>query len=173
MIAAGLFSRGVWYFETNTFNKKTGGDASESGDGNGSYDITKAVYHVNCCNPELDNGWDVFNALLGWQNTGYIGSVLAYNLYWLCLIIVVLLMLFEEKTGHLPFCKSLKLRQLNPMYWIKGKNKKELTEEEKRELFKQVKEEVRFGQDGGIEEVESSDDAQAHGASYELKTEAK
>ena len=173
LIAAGLFSRGVWYFETNTFNKKTGGDASESGDGNGSYDITKAVYHVNCCNPELDNGWDVFNALLGWQNTGYIGSVLAYNLYWLCLIIVILLMLFEEKTGHLPFCKSLKLRQLNPMYWIKGKNKKELTEEEKRELFKQVKEEVRFGQDGGIEEVESSDDAQAHGASYELKTEAK
>ena len=172
LIAAGLFSRGVWFFETNTFNKKTGGDASESGDGNGSYDITKSVYHVNCCNPELDNGWDVFNALLGWQNTGYIGSVLAYNLYWLCLIIVVLLMLFEERTGHLPFFKNLKLRQLNPMYWIKGKYKKELTEEQKRELFKQVKEEVKFNNDGGIEEIDNSlsdDIAGTSKETYELK----
>lgn len=153
LIAAGLFSRGVWFFESNTFNKASGGDASESGDGNGSYDITKTVYHVNCCNPELDNGWDVFNALLGWQNTGYIGSVLAYNLYWLTLTIVILLMLFEEKHGHLPFVKNVQLRQLNPMYWIKGKNKKELTEEEKEELFKQVKNEVRFNNNGGIEQI--------------------
>jgi high-affinity iron transporter len=151
LIAAGLFSRGVWYFETNTFNKATGGDASESGDGNGSYDITKAVYHVNCCNPELDNGWDIFNALLGWQNTGYIGSVLAYNLYWLVLIIVILLMLFEERTGHLPFLKNVKMRHLNPLYWIKGKYKKELSEEQKEELFAQA-EAIKFNNEGGIEE---------------------
>jgi high-affinity iron transporter len=153
LIAAGLFSRGVWFFETNTFNKATGGDASESGSGNGSYDITKTVYHVNCCNPELDNGWDVFNALLGWQNTGYLGSVLAYNLYWLALMIVIFLMLFEERNGHLPFCKSLKLRQLNPMYWIKGKYKKELTEEQQQDLFRQVKQDVKFNNDGGVEEI--------------------
>ncbi|CCH43485.1 Plasma membrane iron permease [Wickerhamomyces ciferrii] len=152
LIAAGLFSRGVWYFESNTFNKQTGGDASESGDGNGSYDISKAVYHVNCCNPELDNGWDIFNSLLGWQNTGYIGSVLAYNLYWLVLIIVVLLMLYEEKTGHLPFCKNLGLRHLNPMYWIKNKKKNELTDAEREELFRKAQD-IRFNQEGGLETV--------------------
>ncbi|CAM9018231.1 unnamed protein product [Wickerhamomyces anomalus] len=152
LIAAGLFSRGVWFFETNTFNKKSGGDASESGSGNGSYDVTKAVYHVNCCNPERDNGWDIFNSLLGWQNTGYIGSVLAYNLYWLVLIVVVLLMLFEEKTGHLPFCKNLKLRHLNPMYWIKNKKKNELTDAERDELFRKAQD-VRFNEQGEISEV--------------------
>ncbi|KAH3677276.1 hypothetical protein WICPIJ_008991 [Wickerhamomyces pijperi] len=151
LIAAGLFSRGVWYFETNTFNKATGGDASESGDGNGSYDITKTVYHVNCCNPEVDNGWDVFNALLGWQNTGYLGSMLAYNLYWLCLIVVVLLMLYEEKTGHLPGFKNLKLRQLNPMYHIKNKKKNELTQEEEDALFEQVQK-LKFNKDGALQE---------------------
>ncbi|ONH65372.1 Plasma membrane iron permease [Cyberlindnera fabianii] len=152
LIAAGLFSRGVWYFETYVFNKATGGDASESGDGNGSYDVTKAVYHVNCCNPELDNGWDIFNALLGWQNTGYIGSVLAYNLYWLALIIVVLLMLFEEKKGHLPFCKNLQLRHLNPLYWIKNKKKNELSEEDKTKLFSDVQN-VQFDSDGVLHQT--------------------
>ncbi|ODQ61045.1 hypothetical protein WICANDRAFT_28966 [Wickerhamomyces anomalus NRRL Y-366-8] len=154
LIAAGLFSRGVWYFENYVFNKKTGGDASESGDGNGSYDISKAVYHVNCCNPELDNGWDIFNALLGWQNTGYIGSVLSYNIYWLCLIIVVGLMLFEEKRGHLPFCKNLKLRHLNPMYWIKNKKKNELTDAERDELFRKAQD-IRFNEEGELEEGSS------------------
>lgn len=160
LIAAGLFSRGVWYFETNTFNKATGGDASESGDGNGSYDITRTVYHVNCCNPELDNGWDVFNALLGWQNTGYIGSVLAYNLYWLILICVVLLMLYEEKTGHLPGFKNLRMRELNPMYHIKNKKKNELTKQEEDALFEQVAN-LKFNNEGVMEEEEASDKAAA------------
>ena len=87
LISAGLFSRGAWYFENYRFNRATGGDASESGDGNGSYNIKKAVYHINCCNPELDNGWDIFNALLGWQNTGYLSSILAYAIYWIVLML--------------------------------------------------------------------------------------
>lgn len=153
LIAAGLFSRGIWGFENYKFNLQTGGDASESGDGPGSYNIAKTVYHVNCCNPELDNGWDVFNALLGWQNTGYIGSVIAYNLYWLLIITILLLMLFEEKTGHLPFCKGLKLRHLNPMYWIKGKHRQELTEEERLKLYQDAQN-VRFNENGEIIESE-------------------
>ncbi|CAH02720.1 high-affinity iron permease FTR1 [Kluyveromyces lactis] len=138
LIASGLFSRGVWYFDNYYFNKKTGGDASESGDGNGSYNILRTVYHVNCCNPELDNGWDIFNSLLGWQNTGYLSSILAYNLYWLVLMIVIGLMMYEERNGHLPFCKNLKLRQLKPSYYLKRKQNEELTAAEQEELFKQV-----------------------------------
>lgn len=139
LIAAGLFSRGVWFFETYAYNQKTGGDASENGSGPGSYDISKSVWHVNCCNPEIDNGWDIFNALLGWQNSATYGSVISYNVYWIAVIVVLLLMLFEEKNGHLPFTKGLRLRELNPLYHLKGKKKNELTERQKEELFDEVK----------------------------------
>lgn len=139
LIAAGLFSRGIWYFETYKYNQATGGDASENGSGPGTYDIAKSVWHVNCCNPETDNGWDVFNALLGWQNSATYGSVIGYNVYWIAVICVLLLMLYEEKYGHLPLTKNLTLVKLNPMYHIKGKKKYEMSAEEKEKLFAQVK----------------------------------
>lgn len=155
LISAGLFSRGAWYFENYIFNKKTGGDASESGDGNGSYNLKKAVYHINCCNPELDNGWDIFNALLGWQNTGYLSSMLSYNIYWLVLIIVLCLMMFEEKKGHLPFCKNLKLRQVNPFYWIKNKKKNELTDEQTAAIFRKL-DNLEFDNQGVIRQEDQA-----------------
>lgn len=139
LIAAGLFSRGVWFFETNTYNKATGGDASENGSGPGTYDISKSVWHVNCCNPETDNGWDVFNALLGWQNSATYGSVISYNIYWIAVIVTLLLMMYEEKKGHLPFLKNVTLVKLNPMYHIKNKKKHELTKEQQDELFEKVR----------------------------------
>lgn len=140
LISAGLFSRGAWYFENYRFNKKTGGDASEGGDGNGSYNIKKAVYHVNCCNPELDNGWDIFNALLGWQNTGYLSSMLCYNIYWLFLMITLGLMMFEEKHSHLPFLPNMQMKHLNPGYWIKNKKKNELSAEQEAEILHKMEE---------------------------------
>jgi high-affinity iron transporter len=47
LVAAGLFSRAVWDFEMNDWVKIIGGDADELGDGPGSYDIDKSVWHVN------------------------------------------------------------------------------------------------------------------------------
>jgi high-affinity iron transporter len=47
LVAAGLFSRAVGYFETDKWNKAVGGDAAESGNGPGSYDIRQSVWHVN------------------------------------------------------------------------------------------------------------------------------
>ncbi|OBA22449.1 plasma membrane iron permease [Metschnikowia bicuspidata var. bicuspidata NRRL YB-4993] len=139
LISAGLFSRAIWFFETYVFNQLTGGDASENGSGPGTYNIKKSVWHVNCCNPELDNGWDVFNALLGWQNSATYGSVISYNIYWLFIIVTVFLMGFEEKYGHLPLLKNVTLRSLNPMYHIKGKKKNELSKAERDALFEKVK----------------------------------
>lgn len=139
LISAGLFSRGIWYFENYRYSKKTGGDASENGSGPGTYNIKQSVWHVNCCNPEKDNGWDIFNALLGWQNSATYGSVISYNIYWLAIIVTLALMFYEERKGHLPFCKSLTLIQLNPMYHIKNKKKHELTEDQKDELFQKLK----------------------------------
>jgi high-affinity iron transporter len=47
LVAAGLFSRAVLAFEMQHWNGIVGGDAAELGDGPGSYDITKSVWHVN------------------------------------------------------------------------------------------------------------------------------
>ncbi|EOO02197.1 putative plasma membrane iron permease protein [Phaeoacremonium minimum UCRPA7] len=106
LIAAGMFSKAVWYLQYHGFAQKVGSDVAEVGSGDGSYNIRQTVYHVNCCNPETDNGWDVFNAILGWQNTGTYGSIISYNVYWLFLILCIFALLFEERTGHLPFSKQ-------------------------------------------------------------------
>ena len=52
-----MFSKAVWSLQYNTFAKKVGSDVSEAGSGQGSYDIRETVWHVDCCNPETDNGW--------------------------------------------------------------------------------------------------------------------
>ncbi|KAG7882233.1 hypothetical protein KL905_000272 [Ogataea polymorpha] len=171
LIAAGLFSRAVWYFETYIFNQQTGGDASENGSGPGTYNIKKSVWHVNCCNPETDNGWDVFNSLLGWQNSATYGSVLSYNIYWIAVIVTLLLMYYEERHGHLPFTKNLTLRKLNPMWHIKKKGKNELSAEEEARLFKEanrklVEQAQNFGESSElgaakVEKVTADDEATA------------
>ncbi|KAL4736472.1 iron permease FTR1/Fip1/EfeU [Aspergillus similis] len=118
LVAAGLFSRAVGYFETNTWNHIIGGDASETGSGPGSYDIRQSVWHVNCCNPELNGGggWGIFNALFGWTNSATYGSVLSYNLYWIVIILSYLAMRFKEQNGYIPVLtrvgKVLKLDRL-------------------------------------------------------------
>ncbi|KAI0147750.1 plasma membrane iron permease [Xylariaceae sp. FL1272] len=101
LVAAGLFSRAVWYFEANEWNRITGGDAAETGSGAGSYDITKSVWHVNCCNPELNGGggWGIFNALFGWQNSATYGSVISYNVYWIVVIAYFVMMGYHDRKG--------------------------------------------------------------------------
>lgn len=96
LVAAGLFSRGVWFFEMHQFITKVGADVSESGNGPGSYDITRSVWHVNCCNPETDGLWMVFGALLGWQNSATYGSVISYNLYWIFVMCMILRIQYRE-----------------------------------------------------------------------------
>jgi high-affinity iron transporter len=132
LVGAGLFSRGVWHLETQKWNNAIGGDASETGTGAGSYDIDKSVWHVNvssdtldperkwtlqerernanlhaqCCSPTTnDDGWGVFNAILGWQNSATYGSVISYNVYWICVMAGFILMRFNEVKGHWPFMK--------------------------------------------------------------------
>ncbi|ODV92326.1 hypothetical protein CANCADRAFT_30511 [Tortispora caseinolytica NRRL Y-17796] len=103
LVGGGLFSKAVWYFENYAFSQLTGGDASENGVGPGSYDIRKSVWHVNCCNPESSGGWMIFNALFGWQNSATVGSVVSYCAYWIAVMIAILISLYAEKRGDLPF----------------------------------------------------------------------
>jgi high-affinity iron transporter len=97
-IAAGLFSRAVWFFEADRWNKLTGGDAAENGSGPGSYDIRRSVWHVNCCNPQYNGGglWGVFNSLLGWQNSATYGSVVSYNAYWIVVMAWFIWLRYKE-----------------------------------------------------------------------------
>ncbi|RMZ75426.1 hypothetical protein DV738_g5495, partial [Chaetothyriales sp. CBS 135597] len=107
LVAAGLFSRAVWYLEADNWNRLTGGDAAENGDGPGSYDIRRSVWHVNCCSPALNGGggWGIFNALLGWQNSATYGTVISYCVYWIFAIIGFVFMRYWEKKGHFPWQK--------------------------------------------------------------------
>ncbi|KAJ5424104.1 hypothetical protein N7491_009320 [Penicillium cf. griseofulvum] len=104
LVAAGLFSRGVWFLENNTWNHTIGGDAAETGAGPGSYDIRQSVWHVNCCSPLIGGGggWGIFNALFGWTNSATYGSVISYNLYWVSVMVGYGLMFYREKRGAIP-----------------------------------------------------------------------
>jgi len=108
LVSAGLFTRAVWSFENHAWGKIVGGDAAEVGSGPGSYDIRNSVWHVNCCNPQLNGGggWGIFNALFGWTNSATYGSVISYNLYWLAVMVGFWAMRFYEKNGRWPLMKA-------------------------------------------------------------------
>ncbi|CAK7916764.1 iron transporter Fth1p [[Candida] anglica] len=104
MVSAGLMSRGVWFLELESYVRKCGGlDVSETGSGPGSYDISKSVWHVNCCNGLTDGWWMVFNAIFGWTNSATYGSVGSYCAYWILVITWLEAKLYEEREGYLPF----------------------------------------------------------------------
>ncbi|KAM0427012.1 hypothetical protein ACHAPT_007910 [Fusarium lateritium] len=108
LVGAGLFSRSVWSFEMAKWNEYIGGEADEFGNGPGSYDIDQSVWHVNCCasTDAIQNGWSIFNAILGWTNSATYGSVISYNLYWICVMIGFIVMRFNETHGRWPFMKA-------------------------------------------------------------------
>ena len=55
--------------------------------------------HVNCCNPEdkTNGGWGIFNAILGWQNSATIGSVVSYCVYWIFVTLALAVMRIDER----------------------------------------------------------------------------
>lgn len=119
LVAAGLFSKGVWNFELQRFIDLCGGmDVSETGHGPGSYDINTSVWHVNCCNGEMQEDgvwWMLFTAVFGWTNSATYGSVISYNVYWVVVIAMFGALLYEEKVGVLP---------LIPLLWQQKRIKK-------------------------------------------------
>lgn len=105
LVASGLFSRGVWFIDLQRFVSRVGQDVSESGSGPGSYNINWSVWHVNCCNPQTDGPWMLFNALMGWQNSPTINSVISYNLYWLAIIVIIFCLKYKDKYGYMPWSR--------------------------------------------------------------------
>lgn len=120
LVSAGLMSRGVWFFELEDYVQKCHGqDMTEVGNGPGSYDVTNVIWHVNCCSGINDGGWMLLNALVGWTNTATYGSVLSYNLYWIFVIVMLKIKLFQERHGYVPFIPiKWQLRKINKRYHI-------------------------------------------------------
>lgn len=110
LVAAGLFSKGVWSFQTRAWNLIVGGDLSEVGSGPGSYNIHESVWHVNCCNAEVGGGggWGIFNAIFGWENSATYGSVISYNAYWIGIVFMFLAMRYNETHGRWPLMRPKK-----------------------------------------------------------------
>lgn len=111
LISAGLLSKGVWQFEVQRYvDNCNGQDMTELGNGSGSYDISRSIWHVNCCNGERDGGWMILTAIFGWTNSATYSSVISYCMYWLVIIAVINILLIEEKHGYIPFL-PLKLQR--------------------------------------------------------------
>lgn len=90
---------------------------TRSGSGAGSYNIKWTIWHVNygngsnasesksdlAGNPDLNTsgyGWQIFNAVLGWNNTGTYGSTLSYIFYWLAVTMALIFMRLRETRGE-------------------------------------------------------------------------
>lgn len=96
LVGAGLFSKAVWAFQENDFQQIVGASIDDTGGtGPGSYDVRGNVWHLDCCSP-ADSGWQIFNGVLGWQNSATVGSVVAYVFYWLAVIVTLVYMKFRE-----------------------------------------------------------------------------
>lgn len=81
ILASGMASRAVYYLQFYRYIQLVGGAAAESGSGPGSYYHAGYIWHLDCCNPEVNgggSGWAILNSLVGWNNTATYGSVLMY-----------------------------------------------------------------------------------------------
>ncbi|EIW73487.1 hypothetical protein TREMEDRAFT_42374 [Tremella mesenterica DSM 1558] len=101
LIGAGLASKGVGYFQYYVFAKGVGGDVAETGDGPGSFQVKGNVWHLTYGNPETgspttNGGWQIFNAIFGWNNTATLGSILTYVFFWIAVIAVLIFMKWQE-----------------------------------------------------------------------------
>ena len=100
LVAAGLWAKAIGFAEAYRWNLMTGGDAAENGAGPGSYNIRWAVWHVNYGNPEIKTegyGWQIFNAVLGWNNTGTYGTTIGYCLYWVAVTLAIVYLRVKER----------------------------------------------------------------------------
>ncbi|GMK57510.1 hypothetical protein CspeluHIS016_0403440 [Cutaneotrichosporon spelunceum] len=95
LIGAGLFSKAIGFFQYYKFAKAVGGDVAETGDGPGSFDVHGNVWHLTYGNPETgspttNGGWQIFNALFGWNNNASIGTILGYCFYWIAVMFALI-----------------------------------------------------------------------------------
>ncbi|CAO3678050.1 unnamed protein product [Umbelopsis ramanniana] len=101
LVSAGLLSRAVGYFEQDAWNKIIGGESAEESGSAIGYKVTASVWHVSWGNPDVNTsangGYQIFNAILGWNNTATYGTVISYCLYWVGIAIYLVYLRFKEE----------------------------------------------------------------------------
>ncbi|KAI9470860.1 MAG: iron permease FTR1 family-domain-containing protein [Benjaminiella poitrasii] len=101
LVSAGLMSKAVGYFEQNAWNQVIGGETAEEGGDVINYKVTTAVWHVSWGDPEQNvegnGGWQIFNAILGWNNTATYGTIISYCLYWGLIALSLVYMNWKER----------------------------------------------------------------------------
>lgn len=117
VIAAGMFSRSVYYLQFYQYVQLVGDGAAESGSGAGSYNANNYVWHLDCCNPEDKknggSGWAILNSLFGWNNTATVGSILSYIFYWLAVISYLVYSHFREQSNKVKEQQQRQEQSLN------------------------------------------------------------
>lgn len=97
LVAAGLMAKAVGYFEQYSWNQVIGGESADVI----SYKMTTVVWHVSWGDPEANTdtngGWEIFNAILGWNNTATIGTIVSYCLYWIVVAFALVYMNWKER----------------------------------------------------------------------------
>ncbi|KAJ2636004.1 high-affinity iron permease [Coemansia sp. RSA 1694] len=88
-------AKSVGYFEENAFAKYAGADP----DAAGVIDVRVNVWALDYGNPEAkdNNGWGIFNAILGWTNVATFGTIISYCLYWAALAAYLVILGIHEK----------------------------------------------------------------------------
>ncbi|KAG1106280.1 hypothetical protein G6F42_016814 [Rhizopus arrhizus] len=106
LVAAGLMAKAVGYFEQNAWNQVIGGESADVI----SYKMTTAVWHVSWGDPEANTdtngGWEIFNAILGWNNTATIGTIVSYWLYWIAVAFALVYMNWKERRAAIAKLQS-------------------------------------------------------------------
>ncbi|ORY04644.1 iron permease FTR1, partial [Basidiobolus meristosporus CBS 931.73] len=93
LVAAGLFARAIGFLEAHVWALRTDAANAEADEEGGiTFDVRTNVWYLDCCNPENPNagGWQIFNAILGWNNVASIGTILGYVLYWLAIAVYLI-----------------------------------------------------------------------------------
>ncbi|KAI8065801.1 high-affinity iron permease [Gongronella butleri] len=110
LVAAGLMSKAVGFFEQYQWNKIIGGESAEESGGVIPYKVTTSVWHVSWGNPEIysgsTGGYQIFNSILGWNNTATIGTIVSYCLYWLLISMYLVYLLYKQRKKSI--AKALK-----------------------------------------------------------------
>lgn len=98
LIAAGLFSKGIFNFENNAWAQVIGSDPDDQTT-TIPYNVKTAIWHVDCCDPEnaANGGWTIFNAILGWNNTATIGSIVGYVGYWISVCVILVFLKLKDR----------------------------------------------------------------------------
>ncbi|OXG43970.1 high-affinity iron permease CaFTR1 [Cryptococcus neoformans] len=155
LIGAGLLSKGVGFFQYYRFAKGVGGDVAETGDGPGSFQVAGNVWHLEYGNPETgsattNGGWQIFNAIFGWNNTATLGTILSYVFYWI--LVIATLIYLKWKEGRFAFLgyKSAALqRRLALREEKRAKEVARLQEGEQCQMGERACNEAQRSADGG------------------------